>query len=268
MEYICLRGGGHYKESSAVRQEKKLITLYIWWSLLYLAFSIPMWIRIDWFSAWSFVDFLLTAILSGSHYQLWYILGLIYMLPILYLILKRISDKWYMHLSAGLYLIWLLYYSYNWLLPDNVFFRCLEFFRAFGMGLFLLLPYVLVGVVISRKTILPLPKAMCGFIVSFVLMSFEAFSLYKMGETNVSYLFLSYPTAYFMFSMILNIKLDGKTKIPWGKLSTFIYCFHPMVIETIKQWVHNSVFLFIVTVLVSSLAGVCFNQVQNIYKDL
>ena len=75
------------------RQWKKLVILYGVWSMLYLVYSIPSWIKTGWFSPMAFVDYAIGVLTRGSHYHFWYLWGMIYTLPVFYLVLRILPRK-------------------------------------------------------------------------------------------------------------------------------------------------------------------------------
>ncbi|WP_216696872.1 acyltransferase family protein [Anaerostipes faecalis] len=65
------------------KYKKKIMVLYIEWSLIYLLFSIPTWLETGWFSIHAFIDWGLALVVNGSYYHLWYLLCIIYAIIIL-----------------------------------------------------------------------------------------------------------------------------------------------------------------------------------------
>ena len=75
------------------KQELKLIKLYALWTLLYLLYSIPTWIKTGWMSVGAFKDYALATVTQGCHYHLWYLISLIYALPLFYLCVRFIKNR-------------------------------------------------------------------------------------------------------------------------------------------------------------------------------
>ena len=195
-------------------QEWKLIKLYALWTVLYLAYSIPTWIKTDWMSFGTFKDYALATVTQGCHYHLWYLISMIYALPLFYLCVRFIKNrKMLFALMIAFYTIKALSYGYSQWLP--VFmqsaFRMGNKFSALFDAVFLLLPILLLGFFITQKKI-SLKFSLIGFIVSFSLLTVEAFTLKAFGQESVSFIFMTFPTAYFLFSLIsqINWNLNGK----------------------------------------------------------
>ena len=153
-----------------------------------------------------------------------------------------------------LYIIKALSYGYSQWLP--VFmqsaFRMGNRFSALFDAVFLLLPLLLLGFFITQKKI-SLKFSLIGVIVSFSLLTVEAFTLKAFGQESVSFIFMTFPTAYFLFSLIsqINWNLSGKVCTLLGSASLIIYCFHPMVVELFIDIIPSSILLFIITATAS-----------------
>ena len=239
-------------------QWKRVIKLYMIWTCLYLLFSIPFWIETGWFSLMAFVDFSLAALTSGSHYHLWYLLYLIYAMPLMYLLVKWIPDKHQPWLIAVLWIWAVINYTYKTLLPEVV--RSV----AAPLGRFSLLPILptllLLGVYISGEKRKPIRAYLIGFSASFVLLSVEAFMLKKMGIVAVSYIVFTLPTMYFLFHIILEVRLPISPERAGflGAISTFVYCVHPMFIETMGRKIESSVLTYLFVAVSATMAASLF----------
>lgn len=259
--FLASRWGEESKQNKTLllRQENKLIKLYFIWSALYLLYSIPWWLHSGWFSPWAFVDYAIGAVKNGAHYHLWYILSLIYALPIMFSCLKYEKNrlKMLLLLSISLYVGMLLFYSYDWILPygGGRLYQLLSISFPATAALFLILPMLLLGFCIGNTPILSKRMAIIGFIISLLMLGTEAYFLKARGQIKVSYIVFSYPTAYFLFQSLLNIRSDSKLFTKLAGISVYIYCFHPMVVETVGTMTNNSIVLYLITVVVSILTG-------------
>lgn len=260
--FLASRWGGDQRVNRMLllTQEKKQIRLYFVWSVIYLLYSIPSWIQQGWFSPWAFVDYSIGAVKDGSHYHLWYILSLIYALPILFFLVSACKNRILrlIPLSISLYAIMLLFYSYNYVLPNGggKFYELLSISFPATAALFLILPMLLLGFCIRKTTVLSKRAAIIGFVLSFLALCTEAFFLRAAGYVKVSYIIFSYSTAYFLFQSLLNINSNRKLFTKLAEISVFIYCFHPMVVETVGQKTNNnSIISYLITVVISTLVG-------------
>lgn len=222
-------------------QWKKLITLYVLWTIAYQFYSVPGWIETGWFSVFAFVDYGIAAITQGSHYHFWYLWGMIYTLPVFYLLLRFVSIR---GLKASVVILWaakVTVYAYGAFLPEPL---CgmIELFGKANTFL-TILPLLLLGTIIAMETERPARNCGLGFCVSFLLLAAEAWILRSCGQNAVSYIIFTLPTAYCLFHLVLHarIPLPASVTKNLGASSTFIYCVHPMLVETTDAIFTNSV---------------------------
>ena len=103
------------------KQEWKMIKLYALWTLLYLLYSIPTWIKTGWMSFGAFKDYALATVTQGCHYHLWYLISLIYALPLFYLCARFIKNRKLLFvLMIALYIIKAISYGYARWLPTFI----------------------------------------------------------------------------------------------------------------------------------------------------
>ena len=256
-----------YKGRSAFIKYKKfylmrwgqMIQLYIIWSLIYLLWSIPNWIKMDWFSLHAFIDYAVGAFSIGAYYHLWYLLAMIYSFPLYFACLIIFSRNTNKIVCCCLYLVYTLLYGYGYFLPDLRSINLLKLFTDYAIfkGIFCMLPFLLLGGLIqhSEKTTSK-KNSLLKFAVSFSCLLVEAFILKKVGQDRVSYIFCTLPVAYCFFMCILNLDKckENSAAIRLGELSSIVYFVHPMVVELLKN-IHSTIALFIVTCGISSLLG-------------
>ena len=190
-----------------LRQWMKLIVLYLAWSILYLIYSIPSWIDTGWFSFHAFIDYAIGAVRSGSHYHLWYLLSMIYALPLLYACLNVMKVKHLKYLAMILWLVKAASYGYaRWMpTPISAIFSLMNVSCLSGaVGI---LPFLLLGVCISNRKTKSTKMYLLGFTISLTLLCVEAFILRSEGQTAVSYIVFTFPTSYFLFNLIINFKI-------------------------------------------------------------
>ena len=251
-----------YVAKPVKKQEWKLIKLYALWAVLYLAYSIPTWIKSGWMSFGAFKDYSLATVTQGSHYHLWYLISLIYALPLFYLCVRFIKNRKLLFVfMIALYVIKALSYGYTQWLPTfmQTIFGIGGKFSALFDAAFLLLPLLFLGFFITQKKI-SLKLSLIGFVVSFSLLTVEAFTLKAFGQESVSFIFLTLPTAYFLFSLIsqMNWNLNGKVCTLLGAASLVIYCFHPMIVGLFIDIVPSSILLFVITTIISAAVALMF----------
>lgn len=227
--FLCV--GGNNKWSDCVKQEKKLIILYLFWTLLYFLYLLPSWIQTDYISLNTCVGYIKTVILSGSYFHLWYILDIIYALPVYYLIIRYVHQRLWMPLAIVLWLICALDYGYSWLLPPAV----VSVLAYIGKGYellqsqFVLLPMMLMGAAIAkRKHFITLSYSGILLFITFSLLVLEGCMIQNHGQKEVTRILMTLPVTYSLFSLLLAIPFKSSVASRLAKLSLIIYCVHPM----------------------------------------
>ena len=248
---------------------RKIIRLYLVWTIVYLILAIPTWIRTGWFSAWAFVDYAIATVKSGSCYHLWYLLSLLYAIPFFIVLLRYMTVRLRKWLIISLWIVKAVSSGYLMFLPDKIqrLFSKLMFWNGMYDAVFCILPLLLLGAAIydrEQKQKKPAWINVC-FCVSFALLIMEAAALKSHGQDKVSYIFTTLPASYFLFQIILGINI-GSLKKPIEivvRQSTFIYCFHPIAIQLFDNWLTRSTSKWLTAVISSTIAGICWYNIKN-----
>lgn len=251
------------------RQWKELFVMYVFWSVVYLLVSIPRWIETGWFSAWAFVDYAVAACTMGSYYHLWYLWGMVYVLPICYAVLRWIPRKFWTGMIILLWICEVYGYAYSHILsslPD------LMSAVLNSMGVLLrLLPLLLTGVIISQQPLHRIGWCFARFAVSLALLFLEAFTLRSLERGAVSYIFFTLPAAYFLFCCLLGIRISIPEKISacLADMSMVIYCVHPILIHIAERFIPNSIIQFLLCAAGASLLGwlVAVRRTKTVVKE-
>lgn len=192
----------------------KLIKVYIFVSLAYFAFIFiqnPILLREP--KKWMLIDFLF----NGSYYHLWYMVGVIYSMVVIYLICKFKLTKALLPLAVFCYAVGLLgtsYYGLGSRLPimstlfDSRWFLSVR--RIFLMGF----PFTALGWMISEgKLKLRISKKHLLFATTLVALLFVAeivaVTVTGMSRTIEITVFL-YPLLFLCFRFVLPIRLKEK----------------------------------------------------------
>lgn len=253
-----------------LRQEKKLILLYIVWSGVYLLWSIPKWINTGWLSAHAFLDYAVGAATKGAYFHLWYLLSLLLALPLLLLCLKKCKPKQMLALAICLYAVKAIQYAYYVFLPAWAGTALTLLYRLPGLfdAVFCLLPLLLLGAYCAReevcgsawKTI-----AVCSSLL--ILLISEKLMFTSLGRNDVSYLFLAFPLAYYVFRVVLLIRRPIKNSMlprRLGAASLFIYCVHPIIIEIIP--LSATLLRFAAAAALATLLGLLYAAVKEAFR--
>ena len=217
---------------------------------------------------WMLVDFLF----NGSYYHLWYMVGVIYSMVVIYLICKFKLTKALLPLAVFCYAVGLLgtsYYGIGSRLPimstlfDSGWFLSVR--RIFLMGF----PFTALGWTISEgKLKLRISKKHLLFATTLVALLFVteivAVTVTGMSRTIEITLFL-YPLLFLLFQICLVYPLEGKGKIASACRDTanFTYFWHPVVILALRKVVNANFFLFTITTAICLLLGFGYHSLKN-----
>lgn len=217
---------------------------------------------------WMLVDFLF----NGSYYHLWYMVGVIYSMVVIYLICKFKLTKALLPLAVFCYAVGLLgtsYYGIGSRLPimstlfDSGWFLSVR--RIFLMGF----PFTALGWMISEgKLKLRISKKHLLFATTLVALLFVAeivaVTVTGMSRTIEITVFL-YPLLFLLFQICLVYPLEGKGKIASACRDTanFTYFWHPVVILALRKVVNANFFLFTITTAICLLLGFGYHSSKN-----
>lgn len=241
---------------------KKLFVIYIVWTFIYLIRLIPEWLEINWFSINAFVDYGIATVISKPYYHMWYLLSTLYAIPIFALCLKYVKKNNFKWLIIILWAVKVLSYGYYKWMPSSIIniFCLMEKISGIRDGIFCIFPLMLLGSCVYYEKEHKNSFYILGFVISFLLLILEAFTLRHFGQKAVSFIIFTLATSYFLFSLILRLKIAIKSQacVILGRASLFIYLVHPLIIELMEMLVNNSVFCFVLTTIIATVLGVIY----------
>lgn len=239
----------------------RVLLLYIIWSFIYMLSDIPMWYELDCLTFKNFVGFGISCIIDTSHYHLWFLISLVYAIPILYLLLRFIRIKYVIVLSILLYTIGVIYGEFSFLgLPFQ------ETWNKFGeiapriqTVVFYVIPICLFAIKCDLLDFRRVYKSLL-LIAAFVLYSAEGMTVHIFySESATSYNIFMIPTVLLLFVLVKSFSISLRNNYIIRKLSTVIYCLHPLVMWGLKYIYDfralNSILYFAVVALVTSICG-------------
>lgn len=205
--------------------------LYIVWSLIYFLWYLPQWYQQQYLSFKNIVGYGLHCLINSSYYHMWFLISLIYAIPIMYLLLRYFKVKWVFVFSCVIYIFGVLQGSYPFINPpfDNIFSALGDYWPRMQTVLFCSVPLCITALFCDKINMNPLMIKLMA-IIMFVLFSVEGITLYLYSpNTASSYKFLTIPAVFFLFLFIKNIKIILSCGITLRKISTVIYCMHPLI---------------------------------------
>lgn len=222
------------------RQFIKILKLYVGWSLVYFPIVVYNWNKIGWFSAFAFVDWIIGFFTRGSYYHLWYLISLLYAIPLVYFIMRMVKKKYYSIIIVVLYAIQVIVYAYNFTVSDfipNILKIC-NYFACIFIAITRVLPFLLLGIMIAQEN--KGKNTVKMFLINFVCLVIEAYALRVNNKETVSYIFFTLPTSYYFFKTILEVEKNIHIRsFEVFRASTFLYCVHPIFV-----WVFLEFFKF------------------------
>lgn len=234
--------------------EKRICILYLIWSAVYCGLRYYEYCKTA-FGKYNFwKDFLVSLIFSESYYHMWYLLSIIFAIPVIYFILRFIKLKYVCVIVVILYIVEALTYGYSWLPGVNTLSEKVDKIRIIGVAFFRAVPLILTGMM-CLKNRLTYKKKIIGFIICAILNIVEVVLIYLVAGDpgKYSYIFTTLPLAFFLFSTISEIKLNCNKKICvlLRKSSTLIYCIHPLIYYFIMPLELPSVFInFAISIII------------------
>lgn len=262
---IC---SGYYlaEKESLMPQWKKLVKLYLIWSIIYLVWLQYNWIDTGYVSLNAYIGYCKSMLLSGSYFHLWYVLYVIYALPVYWLVKKYVPIKSWMPLIVLLYGFAALQYGYQKWLPDevNAAMSSVNGFYALTSAQFVLLPMLLTGGYLKRKGIPRQGRSITLFLLSAALLVTEGEILFAHGMRLVSYVLMILPTAATIFCVLQNMTLHSFPLKQCGELSLLVYCIHPILCYYINPLVNQTFGAWIIVFVFSLLLATAWLKVSKI----
>ncbi len=211
----------------------RILLLYVLWSVVYLCWQIPEWISIGWFSVAAFVDYFKSVLVSGSYYHMWYVLALLYIIPIMYFLLRHINTKIFTIIMSIVYVAGVLFYTFGEYAP-SILNELRDFVPTSAVAVLLIMPSVTPCLFIDKIKLKSTTSLVC-FFVFYVLFAVESVLVYLYTErsTNSQYAFMIVPTIYFLLAWLKNcdLNISAKTSTMLRNMSSVIYFAHPMIIN-------------------------------------
>ncbi len=263
---------------------KKLIRLYIIWTLIYCPFKINSILTNEKGIVYGILAYCKDIVLVESYTHLWYFPALIFAVVVIsYLLSKKISLKKIVAVALCFYLIGLLAQSWFGIIKPLQFnapelWQFLKIIKKIIVttrdGLFEGLLFVGMGAVfafygfeLSRK------KALIGFAASYFFMFIEAVLLKYFDFTRAydMYLFLV-PLTWFAFELVVNCRIPSNSEIfkTLRILSSLVFYIHLLISWLINKFftvlgfdIEKNCLLFLLTASVSLAVSYAIYKLSN-----
>ena len=208
----------------------RMTILYLIWTAVYFIYDLFYWYQIDCLTFGNLLGYFIMIVRDSSHYHLWFLISLIYAIPIMYFVLCFINKRMLFVISMVFYVFGLVFGSYYFFsTPFD------SFWQLFGSlwvrlrtVLFDVIPICALSFAVDFIRI-KRPALILMTIVCFLLYSFEGMLLYNINKDNASsFNIFLLPTVLFVFALVKGKNIMLKHGFIIRKLSTIIYCIHPL----------------------------------------
>lgn len=246
-----------------VRYLRRLIVLYLVWTVIYLPYTIWNYSQAG-FSILSLFAWIRDFFLNGSYYHLWFLPALIWGTLIVSVLMKKKGLRKTLLISLVLYLIGYLINIYAPLwqsLPGisvvyGFFTKTLVTARD---GFFFAPVFVSLGALAARARPFSLKFSAAGFGVSFVCLILEVTLYAKIGMLqDLSSMFISLvPASYFLLEMLLQVKIPWKPSYrELRRDSILIYTSHILFARVLLTLLPNAhLVVYLATLACAQLFG-------------
>nr|WP_325196396.1 acyltransferase family protein [uncultured Oscillibacter sp.] len=237
---------------------KRIVVIYIGWSVVYALFQLPQWYQGGWWGKQLIKDYAASFLLSGSYYHLWYLLALIYALPCLYLLLTVVSVRKLRMILPVLWLVECLLYSYSWIGIDSI--PALAWlnghFSIIFDAVFRAIPLLGVGILCIEDPEKLFQRLPLCTVFSVFICAAEASILHfcTANSGRYSYILFTPVMTYFLLRRLLSSKKSGSSRVGTlcRKSSLVIYCLHPLILGILKLLgVESAMLLWILVTLIT-----------------
>lgn len=224
-----------------IKYERKTIILYSVWSCIFFIEKILNALTEGKQALIDFVKSVPSSIfINGMEVHLWYVICLIYALPILYFLCRHISVKYMFIITFFLYTVCQAAEGYSWIESDLTRFMTeASSIMQYGFSVFSrAIPFLSIGMLWSIKKY-RINKYFCMLltIILFLFQFAEKSILYCYFDSDpgARYFISLYLTVFFLMGTILKFEDDSnenrsKIMLYLRKISSLVYFVHPLVI--------------------------------------
>lgn len=249
---------------------KRVAKLYCVWSFVYVIWNLPGWYRSGWWGIALVKDVMVSFFVRGGHYHLWYLLALLYAVPILYELLRYVKLSRIVYIIGPLWIMECLTYSYSWLGTDRIQLLTMVQQKAPIVfdTLFRAIPLLAVGAFCTVPS--KLQKIAKSCILSIVVFAFcvaEASFLYFCTPNERFYSYLIFTPLFAMTFMQLileseQLHITTRTSSIFRRSSILIYCLHPLIIDICKIKISNNLLIWAITTVATVTIALSVSTVQ------
>ncbi|MFS0783661.1 acyltransferase [Bacillus sp. 1P06AnD] len=247
--------GSGEKQTFLLIYAKKLLKLYVLWSLIYLPLQAMVWLAKG--GGWQYWgEYLQKFFFEGSYYTLWYLPSLLFAVVFSYCLFKFLKPKFVMYITFTLFVAGTLLQSYYDLFQQQ---DLLSWYYALFLttrnGLFFGSFFVSAGIYLAMFGEKRKPRKDLWYCILFFLFLLLEVSLLR-GESftkgNGMWLMLA-PAVYFLFSFLRNAGLRNRPIYRMLRpISFLMYVSHGLFLLTVGIVFQMNSFLYSTAIVVLS----------------
>ena len=254
------------KDKGAFSYLKRIVLLYVIWSIIYLPFDIAS------LSTMSVGDILYKYLWEGNGHALWYLCGSAIGFIITYLLLKIFKPKTVLIIGCVVLFIGCLKSTWSPLL-EKIFSIEISDWLGSRNGLFYAFPYTALGMCIAKRDIkgekknYDIKPLTIGLIVSLFALVIESVLFIIVFKSTSTIMWISVlPCTYFLFMLgnNIDIKLDRNVSLFLRKTSTLIYVSHKLFCYLFYNF--QNMVLFLLVAVSTVLFAIVIIQLSKIKK--
>lgn len=266
------------------RQVYRILKLYLVWVIIYMPFIIRNLIIEGHSFKSGTISFFQNLFFSSPIYHLWYLPALVVALPVVYLIGKRVSNKWMVGMAGCLFAVALLNAPYHGLTPsdtlDGIRTAYTKIFITTRNGIFVGVPFVTVGKIMADKSkelkLLWSSKKHLIIILDIaviMLIMLEAVLLNNWKPREINDVILMDIFSVMLFITFVNVRSPVVRGLD-RTASTVIYCMHLLVISGVTLMtrltgLHMGVFTkSVCVILISVICGYAVSYLKTKWKAI
>lgn len=235
---------------------KRILIMYVGWSIVYVAFKITTWIRFG-VAIKEVGLYFVNALFYSTYKTIWYLPALVIGVLMTYYLINWCGIKKTFVIAVIFYIIGTLGVSYSFLISGNMVLE--EILSKYNMvfvstrnGVFNGFPYVFLGAYIAKNRTEQTNKLRydffmtCIFSICFIV---EALLIkLKFHSINVNTLFFLLPFTYFFFEFCLDVPLSTNATLKWvRKMSTTVFLCQRLYLSAFPQLFPESGFSIILS---------------------
>ena len=256
-----------------------IVRMYLIWCVIWIPWKALNYYNIGAFTAEDFIKYIRDIIFVSGGDALWYLPALASAVGIVYVLRYKfnLSKTIILTSSLILYVIGCLISSWYGIFENKVLIDAYyDIFVSADNGVLNGMAFVTIGMITAeRKEKSGIAIDGVWFVVLFLLLCIESYMINKCGFNlaGVCNNILLPATTFFMFRLILSIKIEGKEELfrALRDYSTIIYLCHCFIIRSIKMVLGivglslPHTLLFVITLTLSCIFAVCLRGMSKKY---